>query len=668
MSVTSIGPDRESPTARRERSCAAVVIALALLAAGVSAQAQTVTFDSASYTVSEGAGIVQFCLLRTGNLSGRTSGGLFTVAGTATDHPFTGGQDYIPMGGSAGLPPFNLFPGSSQACGSVTILDDNLVEGDESFEIGFEIFSGGTPGTPNLATVTILDNDQLPPGPPRVSFDVTGIQPNLRGEYVLQGVAGGDDQVLTSLFLGGEREALPCIAVATVLLDRPASSDLELRIGATGGGQPQREIEVTIPAGETSRRVELGEGSFGAGISFGSSFSFSIFTGTRHELGSPSRIRVQCLRTIHDCTENLPFCTRCAVCEGYVWLFDAGYRADCPVNCYPGSPLPCGVPPSVGAPVTVATRVQQLRTFRDDVMGASATGRFYTQAFYGFAPAFGAALIRSPSLLFDVTGAQDAWLEGIRALNDGRGSSVIITQAMVDDLTGIVAELENNSSGALRELIERDRARLDIDTLAGLDFDEFRTRIESSGGGFTCQPDAQTLCLNNGRFWVRADWADFEGDTGTGQARPLTGDTGAFWFFDDQNIELVIKVLDGRGLNGNFWVFYGALSDVEYTITVLDTQTGQVATYYNPSGDFASRGDTDAIAPSALGSGDGSVRELEPKALLRRVAADALRTSWNGLKRVGIDSGRPRLRQGSIYSARERCSIRRVCRRPQAAA
>jgi len=76
---------------------------------------------------------------------------------------------------------------------------------------------------------------------------------------------------------------------------------------------------------------------------------------------------------------------------------------------------------------------------------------------------------------------------------------------------------------------------------------------------------------------------------------PLTGDTGYFWFFDDANVELVLKVLDGRGVNHHFWVFYGALSNVEYEITVTDTSTGEVRTYSNPAGEFGSVGDTEAF-------------------------------------------------------------------------
>jgi len=57
----------------------------------------------------------------------------------------------------------------------------------------------------------------------------------------------------------------------------------------------------------------------------------------------------------------------------------------------------------------------------------------------------------------------------------------------------------------------------------------------------------------------------------------------------------MIKVLDGRAVNGRFWVFYGALSDVEYTITVTDTETGQSRSYHNPPHHLEGRADTQAF-------------------------------------------------------------------------
>ncbi len=108
----------------------------------------------------------------------------------------------------------------------------------------------------------------------------------------------------------------------------------------------------------------------------------------------------------------------------------------------------------------------------------------------------------------------------------------------------------------------------------------------------TCVPDTTTHCLNNGRFRVKATWRDFQGGSGVGQTRALTDDTGAFWFFRPENLEVAVKALDGSGVNGHFWVFYGALSNVEYSLDVVDTQTGEARTYWNPPRNLASRGDT----------------------------------------------------------------------------
>ncbi len=111
-----------------------------------------------------------------------------------------------------------------------------------------------------------------------------------------------------------------------------------------------------------------------------------------------------------------------------------------------------------------------------------------------------------------------------------------------------------------------------------------------------CAPSSTRLCVNDGRFAIEARWKDFQGHSGAGQSVQLTGgETGYFWFFDEANVEVVIKVLDGRALNGRFWVFYGALSNVEYSLTVTDTVTGVVKEYTNPSGNLASLADTDAF-------------------------------------------------------------------------
>jgi ELWxxDGT repeat protein len=119
--------------------------------------------------------------------------------------------------------------------------------------------------------------------------------------------------------------------------------------------------------------------------------------------------------------------------------------------------------------------------------------------------------------------------------------------------------------------------------------------VLSSAAKSGCVAGPDRLCLNGGRFAVTASWRDFAGNTGSGTAVPLSGDTGYFWFFGEGNVEVVLKVLDGRPLNQKFWVFYGALSNVEYMVTVTDTTTGTVRQYRNPSGQFASVADTSAF-------------------------------------------------------------------------
>ena len=138
-----------------------------------------------------------------------------------------------------------------------------------------------------------------------------------------------------------------------------------------------------------------------------------------------------------------------------------------------------------------------------------------------------------------------------------------------------------------------------------------------------CAAGSEVLCLGpNGAFEVRVDWKNpATGETGTGRARPLTGDTGAFWFFDAANLELMVKVLDGRAVNGHFWLFYGALSNVEYTVTATNTATGEVKTYHNPAGQFASRADVDAFAATPVAVPAVAVPASSPAAA---AAADGL--------------------------------------------
>jgi Fibronectin type III domain len=107
-----------------------------------------------------------------------------------------------------------------------------------------------------------------------------------------------------------------------------------------------------------------------------------------------------------------------------------------------------------------------------------------------------------------------------------------------------------------------------------------------------CLPTSQTLCLRDGRFRVRVQWKAPDGSAGTGQVMPVaSGDSGLFWFFSPDNLELLVKVLDACGENGHYWVFTGPATQVQYLLTVTDTLTGKTRAYLQPQG--ASQGLSD---------------------------------------------------------------------------
>lgn len=106
--------------------------------------------------------------------------------------------------------------------------------------------------------------------------------------------------------------------------------------------------------------------------------------------------------------------------------------------------------------------------------------------------------------------------------------------------------------------------------------------FEVTGHCVTGGPD---LCLDGGRFKVNLAWRTAQGQSGPGQAVNLTDQTGYFWFFSPENVEVTVKTLDACSPPFNsFWVFLSGLTDVEATVTVTDTATGRVKTYANPLG------------------------------------------------------------------------------------
>lgn len=104
----------------------------------------------------------------------------------------------------------------------------------------------------------------------------------------------------------------------------------------------------------------------------------------------------------------------------------------------------------------------------------------------------------------------------------------------------------------------------------------------SPGAPKRCVPGSLALCLDSRRFQVMATWSNqFNNTSGVAHAIVGTDQVGYFYFTDPSNFELMVKILD---FGSEFKVYYGELTDLNFTITIADTVTGLTKTYTNTAG------------------------------------------------------------------------------------
>jgi photosystem II stability/assembly factor-like uncharacterized protein len=119
----------------------------------------------------------------------------------------------------------------------------------------------------------------------------------------------------------------------------------------------------------------------------------------------------------------------------------------------------------------------------------------------------------------------------------------------------------------------------------------------AAGGGVydyqisgNCAAAGNALCLLGGRFSVTVQAIDPRtGRLEVGTALEQTDRWGYFslpGFTGDPNFpEIVVKMADATALGEGFWVFHSGLTDLEYTLSVVDTVTGQQKSYQNDRSD-----------------------------------------------------------------------------------
>ena len=138
-------------------------------------------------------------------------------------------------------------------------------------------------------------------------------------------------------------------------------------------------------------------------------------------------------------------------------------------------------------------------------------------------------------------------------------------------------------------------------------------QIDTAGGIGGCEPTATRLCLLQGRFEVEAVWRGFAGASGLATAEAQSDASGFFRFADPDGVELAVKVIDACGAPEfrNFWFFAAGLTNLEATLSVLDTVSFERRTYSSSLGaPFAPIRDTAHF--SACGSSPAEASSAAP--------------------------------------------------------
>ena len=173
--------------------------------------------------------------------------------------------------------------------------------------------------------------------------------------------------------------------------------------------------------------------------------------------------------------------------------------------------------------------------------------------------------------------------------------------------------------------------------------------------GAQCLPDSETLCFQNGRFSARLT-ANSHLGRHEGQAVASSHQDGAFYLFDERNLEILVKVIDGRGYNGAYWVFFGSLTSLDFELTLIDTETSIQKVYRQNTGHPISEYDVSAfpdgerpelrsnkqfVLPVATPPSAGSICVPSATRLCLGDGRIQIEALWRGIDGLGVESPVP---------------------------
>lgn len=115
---------------------------------------------------------------------------------------------------------------------------------------------------------------------------------------------------------------------------------------------------------------------------------------------------------------------------------------------------------------------------------------------------------------------------------------------------------------------------------SGVSFFQFADNASCAANSTT------TLCLQH-RFIIDASFRVGPPGTAEGTAQTVAIDnpgSGLFWFFAPDNWEVMVKAINGCGLNNHYWIFSAATTNVFYRLEAFDLKEGKQKIYFNYPG------------------------------------------------------------------------------------
>ncbi len=199
------------------------------------------------------------------------------------------------------------------------------------------------------------------------------------------------------------------------------------------------------------------------------------------------------------------------------------------------------------------------------------------------------------------------WVSGVgggqwRDISSGMPSPVSISELVVDPVvpttlyaatpTGVYRSVDAGAGWTAfsEELPDGEANNLRIDATG-------RFLHVAAGGSVydyevsgACTASAAALCLLNGRFLATVEALDPRtGRQEVGHALTQSDRWGYFslpGFTGDPNFpEIIVKMADATAVGGGFWLFHTGLTDLQYTLSVVDTVTGRQMSYRNDRSD-----------------------------------------------------------------------------------